>query len=68
MRMSHHRVARRAVLLVGAVVATPLAASAQARKTPAADIEKRTGGSLKVEVYPASSLVKTFALLALEQR
>ena len=27
----------------------------------AADVEKRTNGSLKVEVYPASSLVKTFA-------
>jgi TRAP-type C4-dicarboxylate transport system substrate-binding protein len=27
----------------------------------AADVEKRTNGSLKIEVYPASSLVKTFA-------
>jgi TRAP-type C4-dicarboxylate transport system substrate-binding protein len=27
----------------------------------AADVEKRTKGTLKVEVYPASSLVKTFA-------
>ena len=27
----------------------------------AADVEKRTNGSLKAEVYPASSLVKTFA-------
>ena len=27
----------------------------------AADVEKRTNGALKVEVYPASSLVKTFA-------
>jgi TRAP-type C4-dicarboxylate transport system substrate-binding protein len=27
----------------------------------AADVEKRTNGTLKIEVYPASSLVKTFA-------